>query len=172
MSTSWPIACVVGAYALVQPGGALCAPWRSCDPAQYRAGRVRGAHRDGLCQLDDHVSVATLTYIDNPTSAEEAQNCILNRLLPAAPTSPIVYDPRLRGRWLHGVSTQAEARTQVHLIHHQVRIGKPPSGGFFFVRVSIRVDCRIGSSADKWPSLASTKRDFCSMNAGDIRGPK
>ena len=130
MSTSWPIACVVGAYALVQPGGALCAPWRSCDPAQYRAGRVRGAHRDGLCQLDDHVWVATLTDIDNPTSAEEAQNCILNRLLPAAPTSPIVYDPRLRERWLHGVSTQAEARTQVRLIHHQVRIGKPPSGGF------------------------------------------
>jgi hypothetical protein len=27
--------------------GALCAPWRSCGPAQHRAGRVRGAHRDG-----------------------------------------------------------------------------------------------------------------------------
>jgi hypothetical protein len=27
---------------------ARCAAWRSCDPAQHRAGRVRGAHRD--CQ--------------------------------------------------------------------------------------------------------------------------
>ena len=32
--------------ASVEPACAVRAAWRSCDPAQHRAGRVRGAHRD------------------------------------------------------------------------------------------------------------------------------
>ena len=32
---------------IVKPACAVCTAWRSCDPAQHRASRVRGAHRVG-----------------------------------------------------------------------------------------------------------------------------